>query len=261
MKIIGFMIITAVLSLHALPALAQDYARERKMMVDTQVMARGIKDLKILDAIGKVERHKFVPDGMKEYAYEDISLPVGEDEAMPPAYFTALVAKLAGLRGSEKVLIIGIESGYQAAVFSELAGDIYCVDASEKLAAGAQERLKSLGYGDIKVKAGIPQDGWIEHAPFDAVFVTNQMDYAPKRVIDQVMMNGKLIMPLREYWGKKLIVMTKVPKGKEGYEMIATLVGPAAGEKPSGFQNKEEKRDDGKKWVRSKDGKWMKKNK
>jgi protein-L-isoaspartate(D-aspartate) O-methyltransferase len=256
-----FIAVMAVVAVSSCACAQTDYARERKMMVDAQVMSRGIKDRKILDAIGKIERHKFVSEGMRGYAYEDISLPVGEDEAVPPAYFTALVAKMAGFRGGERVLLIGVEAGYQAAVFAELAKDVYCIDASEKLAVDAQERLRSLGYGNIKVKVGIPQDGWLEHGPFDVIFITNQMDYAPKRVVDQVMMNGKLIMPLREYWGKKLIVMTKVPKGKEGYEMVATLVGPVIGEKPSDFPKEEEKKEDGKQWVTGKDSKWMKRNK
>lgn len=258
MKNIAAVMVTLML----LPcAFAEDYARERKMMVDAQVMSRGIKDQKILDAIGKTERHKFVPDGMGEYAYEDISLPVGDDEAVPPAYFTALIAKMAGFKGDERVLIIGVEAGYQAAVFSGLAREICCVDVSEKLVAGAEKRLGTLGYGNIKIKAGNLQAGWIERAPFHVIIITNPMEYVPKNVVDQVMMNGKVIMPMREFWGKKLIVMTKVPGDKGGYEMVATLVGPASGEKPSGFPKKELNKDEGSKWVTGKGSKWMKKNK
>ncbi|MFA5165127.1 MAG: protein-L-isoaspartate O-methyltransferase [Candidatus Omnitrophota bacterium] len=242
-------------------AQADDYARERGMMMDTQVMSRGIKDPKILDAVAGVDRHKFVPEGMREYAYEDISLPVGNGEAVPPAYFTALIAKMAGFGPGDKVLIIGVEAGYQAAVFSKLAGKIYCLEPYEKLAAEAGERLRSLGYGGINIRAGSLESGWLEHAPFSVIVVTNQMDYVPKKVVDQLMMNGKLIMPMREYAGKKLIVMTKVPKGKDGYEMTAALVGPSTGEQPLGFPKKDQDEPDGKKWVKSKDGKWMKKNK
>ncbi|HOX09820.1 MAG TPA: protein-L-isoaspartate O-methyltransferase [Candidatus Omnitrophota bacterium] len=242
-------------------AQADDFARERKMMMDTQVMSRGIKDPKILDAVAGVDRHKFVPEGMREYAYEDISLPVGEGEAVPPAYFTALIAKMAEFGPGDKVLIIGIEAGYQAAVFSKLAGKIYCVEPSEKLAAEAGGRLDALGYGGISIKSGSAESGWLEHAPFSVIVITNQMDYAPKKAVDQLMMNGRIIMPMREYAGKKLIVMTKAPKGKDGYEMTAALVGPSAGEQPLGFPKKEQDKPDGKKWVKSKDGKWMKKNK
>jgi len=238
-----------------------DYGRERGMMMDTQVMSRGIKEAKILDAVASVDRHKFVPEGMREYAYEDISLPVGNGEAIPPAYFTALIAKMAGFGPGDKVLIIGIEAGYQAAVFSKLAGKIYCLEPYEKLAAEAGERLRVLGYKGISIKAGSPEGGWLEHAPFNVIVITNQMDYAPKKVVDQLMMNGRIIMPMREYAGKKLIVMTKVPKGKDGYEMTAALVGPSTGEQPLGFPKKEAEKPDGKKWVKSKDGKWMEKNK
>ncbi|MFA6356550.1 MAG: protein-L-isoaspartate O-methyltransferase [Candidatus Omnitrophota bacterium] len=261
MKTVIAIMLAAALLPNVCFADAPDYARERKMMVDTQVMTRGIKDQKILDIIGKTERHKFVPEGMREYAYEDISLPVGDDEAVPPAYFTALIAKMAGLRGDERVLIIGVEAGYQAAVFSGLAREIYCVDVSEKLTAAAEKKLEALGYGNIKIKTGNLQAGWIERAPFHLIIITNPMEYAPKNVIDQVMMNGKVIMPIREFWGKKLIVMTKIPRDKGGYEMVATLVGPAAGEKPLGFPKKESSKDDSSKWTTGKGSKWMKRNK
>ncbi|MFA5093934.1 MAG: protein-L-isoaspartate O-methyltransferase [Candidatus Omnitrophota bacterium] len=241
---------------------ADDYARRRGMMVDSQVISRGIKDARITGAIDAVERHKFVPEGMREYAYDDISLPVGEDEAIPPAYFVALVARMADLKARDKVLIIGVEGGYQAAVFSMLAGRVYCVESSEKLAQQAEDRLESMGCRNVHIKSGQVTAGWLERAPFEVIVITNQMDYAPRPVIEQLMMNGKLIMPLREYAGKKLIVLTKVPdKDGKGYRLSGTFVGPFAGENPVDFNKKVDVRPEGKKWISGKDGKWMKKNK
>lgn len=101
----------------------------------------------------------------------------------------------------------------------------------------------------------------MEHAPFDVIIITSQMDHAPRMVVEQVAINGRLIMPLREYWGKKLIVMTKTPKGKEGYEMTATLVGPVIGEKPIDFPKEEKNEGENKKWSPSQGGKWMNKKK
>ena len=150
------------------PAYAEeesDYARERQIMVDSQVVSRGIRDKKILDAVGKVERHRFVPDKMKVWAYEDVSLPVGNGEAVPPAYFVALVAQLSALKGNERVLEVGIEAGYQAAVLAELAKEVYCVEPSEELALQAEGRLKALGYENVKVKTGNIESGWPGSAP------------------------------------------------------------------------------------------------
>ncbi|MDD5072165.1 MAG: protein-L-isoaspartate O-methyltransferase [Candidatus Omnitrophica bacterium] len=236
-----------------------DYARERQMMVDSQIAARGIKDKRILDAVGKIERHKFIPEGMRQYAYEDISLPVGGDEAVPPAYFVSLVAQLAGLKGKEKVLELGIESGYQAAVLAELSADVYCVEPSRKIALEAGEKLKALGYKNIKVKTGRIDAGWLEFAPYDVIVITSPIDFAPQQAIDQLMPNGRMVMPLREYWGKKIVVLKKTPKGK-GFEMTGTLVTPLTGEAPSAAAKETPpKQIEGAKWEAVKGSKWMKK--
>ncbi|MDD4879798.1 MAG: protein-L-isoaspartate O-methyltransferase [Candidatus Omnitrophica bacterium] len=236
-----------------------DYARERQMMVDSQIAARGIKDKRILDVVGKIERHKFVPEGMRKYAYEDISLPIGGDEAVPPAYFVSLVAHLAGLKGKEKVLELGIESGYQAAVLAELSGQVYCVEPSQEIALESEERLRALGYKNIKVKTGRIDSGWLEFAPYDVIVVTSPIDFAPQQAIDQLMPNGRIVMPLREYWGRKMVVLTKTPKGK-GFEMTGTFVTPVTGEMPSPIAKEPvPKQAENEKWGAAKGSKWMKK--
>lgn len=236
-----------------------DYVRERQVMVDSQIAARGIKDKKILDVFGRIERHKFVPEGMREYAYEDISLPLGENEAVPPAYFVSLVAQLSGLKGTEKVLELGIESGYQAAVLAELSREVYCVEPSEELALQSEAKLKALGYRNIKVKTGSIESGWLEFAPYDVIVITNPIDFAPKQAVDQLMVNGRIVMPMREYWGKKLIVLTKVKK-ESGYEMAATLIAPVVGDIPSGKEAQENLpgKEEGSKWEAANGSKWMK---
>lgn len=237
-----------------------DYARERRIMVDSQVVARGIHDSKILGAVGKIERHRFVPESMREYAYEDISLPVGGNEAVPPAYFVSLVAQLSGLKGGEKVLELGVESGYQAAVLAELSREVYCVEPSEELALQSEERLKALGYRNIKVKAGNIEGGWPEFAPYDVIVITSPIDFAPKQAVDQLMISGRIVMPVREYRGKKLIVLTKVKKGS-GYKMAATMVTPVIGEIPSEKAPQDPDRpekEEAAKWEAVNGSKWMK---
>ena len=235
-----------------------DYARERQIMVDSQVVARGIKDKNILDVIGRIERHKFVPEGMRQYAYEDISLPIGGDEAVPPAYFVSLVAQLAGLKGGERVLELGVESGYQAAVLAELSKEVYCVEPSQELALQSEERLKALGYKNIKVKTGRIDAGWAEFAPYDVIVITNPIDFAPQEAVNELMPNGRIVMPLREYRGKKVIVLTKTPKGNS-YDMAAMLVTPIAGDTPSETKEIAPRQEENAKWGTVKGSKWMKK--
>ncbi len=235
-----------------------DYARERQIMVDSQIVARGIKDKRILDAIGRIERHKFVPEGMRQYAYEDISLPIGGDEAVPPAYFVSLVAQLAGLKGGERVLELGIESGYQAAVLAELSKEVYCVEPSQGLALQSEERLKTLGYKNIKVRTGRIDGGWAEFAPYDVIVITSPIDFAPQEVVNELMPNGRIVMPLREYSGKKMIMLTKTPKGSS-YDITGTMVTPITGEIPSKPKTPGPDKKENSKWETSKDGKWMKK--
>jgi len=237
-----------------------DYARERRIMMDSQIAARGIKDARILDVVGKVERHKFIPVSLRKYAYEDVSIPIAEGEAVPPAYFVSLAAQLAELKGYEKVLELGVESGYQAAVLAGLSKEVYCVEPLEETALQAEQKLKSLGYSNIKIKAGRIEGGWIEAAPFDVIVITNPMNFAPKQVVDQLMMNGRIVMPIREYWGKKLIVITKKPK-RDGFEMVATLVTPVIGEEPADKAITESlpEAKENVKWGTLQDSKWMKK--
>lgn len=242
-----------------------DYARERRIMVDSQIVARGIKDKRILDAVGKIERHKFVPEGMRKYAYEDVSLPISEGEAIPPAYFVSLVAQISELKGKEKVLEVGIESGYEAAVLAELSGEVYCVEPSQEIALQSEQRLRASGYNNIRVKTGRIEEGWPESAPYDVIVVTNMIDNAPQQLIDQLADNGRIIMPLREYWGKKLVVITKKTKGKS-YELAAMAVVPVVGEIPSekaavaAAQTAPDPKETTK-WEAVKGSKWMNKKK
>ena len=124
------------------------------------------------------------------------------------------------------------------------------MEPSEELALQSEQRLKALGYKNIKVKAGNIAGGWPEFAPYDVIVITNPIDFAPKQAVDQLMVNGRIVMPLREYWGKKLIVLTKVKKGS-GYEMTATLVTPVVGESPP-------EKKEGSKWEAVNGSKWLK---
>ena len=131
-----------------------DFLSMREKMVETQLKSRGIKDERVLNAMLKVERHKFVPDAFKSLAYTDRPLPIGEDQTISQPYIVALMTELLALSGNEKVLEIGTGSGYQAAILAVLAKDVYSIEIIETLAKGSQRLLKDLGYTNITVKCG-----------------------------------------------------------------------------------------------------------
>lgn len=158
----------------------------RKKMVETQIIARGVKDKRVLEAMLKVERHKFVPFKLQKYAYEDYPLEIGEGQTISQPYIVAFMTELLELKGNEKVLEIGTGSGYQAAILAELCKEVYTIEIIPLLAENAQKLLKKLGYKNIKVKIGDGFYGWEEYAPFDGIIVTCAPSDIPKPLIDQL---------------------------------------------------------------------------
>ncbi len=237
-----------------------DFASERQKMVQEQLLARDIKDRRILDVMGLVERHRFVPDDMKGRAYEDIPIPMSEDRAIPQPYLVAFTAQALQLKGREKVLQIGAESAYQTAIFAELAKEVYCVEMSESLGIQSEQKLETLGYSNVKMKIGNFDSGWLKYAPYDAIVITVLLNYAPQRVTEQLRPGGKLIMPTKDYGERKFILFTKHQKAK-GYEMSAVVFTPLIGEVPDTAPKevKKVKSGEDKKWITSEKGKFKKK--
>lgn len=181
-------------------------------MVEEQLIPRGIKNQRVLDAFYKIERHKFIPEDLRNSAYADFPMPIGEGQTISQPYIVALMTEYLGLTGKEKVLEIGTGSGYQTAILSELAGEIYSVERFEVLAVRAQAILNELGYKNIKVKAGDGTLGWKEAAPFDRIIITAASPKIPLPLIEQLADNGKLILPLGESFSQVLTLLEK----KEG---------------------------------------------
>lgn len=173
----AFVCVVRLLSLPFTAAYAEDseelrYAKARENMVVNQIEARGVKDKRVLAAMRKVERHKFVPRQLRYLAYADSPLPIGEGQTISQPYIVALMTELLKLEGDEKVLEIGTGSGYQAAVLAELCTHVYTIEILEPLATRSKVLLEELGYADITVKCGDGFLGWEEFAPFDAIIVT-----------------------------------------------------------------------------------------
>jgi protein-L-isoaspartate(D-aspartate) O-methyltransferase len=159
-----------------------DFSRDREAMVTRQIQDRGIADERVLAAMRKVERHRFVPEKYQTKAYKDYPLPIGENQTISQPYIVGLL----DLDGTEKVLEIGTGSGYQAAVLAELAAEVYTIEIVEPLADRSEALLCELGYKNITVRCGDGFAGWPELAPFDAIIVTCAPPKIPQPLIDQL---------------------------------------------------------------------------
>lgn len=190
-----------------------DYALSRKRMVDDQLIPRGISDKKVLDLFGRVERHKFVPEGLRSSAYGDFPLAIGEGQTISQPYIVALMTESLRLRETDKVLEIGTGSGYQTVFLAELAKDVYTVEKYDSLSGRAKEIFDGLGYENIKVRVGDGTDGWQEFAPYDKIVVTAAAVDAPKPLVEQLKAGGRLLIPIG---GRYSQVLTAIDKAKEG---------------------------------------------
>ena len=206
-----------------------DFKAMREKMVETQIKARGVKNPRVLSALLKVERHRFVPEENLNSAYSDQPLPIGEGQTISQPYIVALMTELLDLKGDEKVLEIGTGSGYQAAILAELSKEVYTIEIIDSLASMSKNRLLELGYQNIQVKAGDGYLGWPEFAPFDAIIVTAAPDHIPKPLIEQLKEGGRMVVPV----GTHTQELKKIVKrsGKiETTDVIPVLFVPMTGE-------------------------------
>ncbi len=153
-------------------------------MIQEQIIARGIKDKRLLNAMRSVERHKFVPENVVEFAYNDCPLPIGEGQTISQPYIVALMTELLKLTGAEKVLEIGTGSGYQTAILAKLAKNIYSIEVLESLAKRANKLLIELDYKNIRVKCGDGYFGWKDYSPFESIIVTAAAPERPEPLIE-----------------------------------------------------------------------------
>lgn len=204
---------------------------KREQMVETQLKARGIKDVRVLEAMLRVERHRFVPESLRDQAYEDHPLPIGQGQTISQPYIVALMTELLDLKGAEKVLEIGTGSGYQAAVLADLTQKVYTIEIVETLARSAKERLQKLGYGNVEVKAGNGYLGWPKAAPFDAIIVTAAPDHIPQPLLDQLKEGGRMVLPVGTYPYQELKKIIKKSGKPEITDILPVLFVPMTGTK------------------------------
>jgi protein-L-isoaspartate(D-aspartate) O-methyltransferase len=211
-------------------AQSDPFRERRERMVATQIRARGVEDDRVLEAMRRVPRHLFVPEGVRAQAYDDFPLPIGSQQTISQPYIVALMTSLLDLSGGERVLEIGTGSGYQAAVLAEIAGEVYTVEILEPLAANAQRTLGSLGYDNIRFKVGDGYAGWSEGAPFDGIVVTAAPEKIPQPLLDQLKVGGRLVIPVGNFF-QDLLVLRKTASGSyEKKNVIPVRFVPMTGE-------------------------------
>ncbi|MBI5875533.1 MAG: protein-L-isoaspartate(D-aspartate) O-methyltransferase [Deltaproteobacteria bacterium] len=191
-----------------------DYTRSRQRMVETQLIPRGIRDKRVIEAMLAVPRHLFVPEeALWSQAYNDFPLPIGEKQTISQPYIVAFMTEALELKGTEKVLEIGTGSGYQTAILSMLAEKVYSVERIGLLAARARKILDSVHCSNVVIKIADGTLGWPEESPFDAILTTAAAPEIPKRYIEQLKIGGRLVIPVGEEYSQTLV---KIIKTKEG---------------------------------------------
>ncbi|MCD6385673.1 protein-L-isoaspartate(D-aspartate) O-methyltransferase [Candidatus Sumerlaeota bacterium] len=205
------------------------FMKQRQEMVERQIKARGVKDPRVLSAMLKVPRHKFIPEEYRSFAYYDSPQPIGEGQTISQPYIVALMTELIEPKEQDKVLEIGTGSGYQAAILAELVDEVYTIEIIPTLAKRAESTLKQMGYTNIHVRCGDGFQGWPEAAPFDAIIVTCAPPEIPEPLIEQLKVGGKLVIPVGEYY-QELIVATKTKKGIKKKSVIPVRFVPMTGE-------------------------------
>jgi protein-L-isoaspartate(D-aspartate) O-methyltransferase len=208
-----FAALAATVPVFAQPGEAQLAAR-RRQMVNEQIADRDVTDRRVLEAMRKVPRHRFVPPALVSRAYDDSPLPIGYDQTISQPFIVAHMTEALDVQPAHTVLEIGTGSGYQAAVLGELARTVYTIEIVPELARAAAATLQALAYGNVNVRAGDGYAGWPEHAPFDRIMLTAAPETIPKPLIDQLAPRGRLIAPVGEQGAVQwLTIVDKTPKG------------------------------------------------
>jgi len=187
------------------------FAAERRRMVQEQLSASGygITNARVLAAIGKVPRHRFVPGEIRHRAYDDCALPIGHGQTISQPFIVAFMTEQLEPEPTDRVLEIGTGLGYQTAVLAELVKEVYTIEIVEALAQRAGADLKQLGYANIQVRAGDGYQGWPDAAPFDAIIVTCASEQVPQPLVEQLKDGGRMIIPVGPDWEQNLVLLRK----------------------------------------------------
>ncbi len=186
-----------------------DFHKARTDMVQFQIIARGIKDKNVINAMLKVPRHLFVKKNFKNRAYDDNPLPIGKEQTISQPYMVAIMTSLLQIKPNHKVLEIGTGSGYQTAILAEIAKEVYTVERIKELSVKSEKLLGELGYNNIHYRVGDGSLGWEEKAPFNGIICTAAAPDIPEQFKKQLANNGKIVIPVGDRYGQQLVRIVK----------------------------------------------------
>lgn len=210
------------------------YSEERKKMVKNQLIKRGINDKKVLDAFKEVPRHKFVPEKVRKYSYQDGPLPIGKEQTISQPYIVAEMVQALNLDQESTVLEVGTGFGYAAAILSRIAQQVYTIERIKKLADKAKEIFKDLNYNNIKVNIGDGSMGWPEsEIKFDGIIVSAAAPSVPESYIKQLKTKGNIVIPVGNKTSQNLYKIQKtsndsLKKQSLGHVRFVPLIGEGA---------------------------------
>jgi protein-L-isoaspartate(D-aspartate) O-methyltransferase len=200
------------------PVQEPDWDQLRADMVE-RIRNQGVRDENVLTAMNQVPRHLFGLDSLRERAYDDASLPIGDDQSTPEPYMVALMAELLEVVPGERVLEIGTGSGYQAAVLASMGAEVYSIEIRPRLCERATEVLKELGYTSAHIRCGDGYNGWPEEGPFDGILVTAASEEVPEPLLDQLLEGGKMVIPVGPFY-QDLKMITRTADGLREQSVI-----------------------------------------
>jgi protein-L-isoaspartate(D-aspartate) O-methyltransferase len=200
--------------------LAMEWTEQREAMIQEQLVRRGIRDTRLLDAFRSIPRHRFVPDAERAYAYDDRALPIGYRQTISQPYMVGIMLTALALTGQEKILEIGAGSGYEAALLGRLAREVHAVEIVPELAARARAALRELGASNVRIHIGDGSGGMPSEAPFDAIVLAAAAPEVPPPLGAQLASGGRLLLPLGVGPRETLLLLRK-----EGNELRRTALG------------------------------------
>jgi protein-L-isoaspartate(D-aspartate) O-methyltransferase len=220
---------------------AQDFERQRRELIDevradvtytSRQLGRAVLDGRVLDALGRVPRHEFVPADYRSHAYETRPLPIGYGQTISQPYIVAIMTDLLELEADDAVLEIGTGSGYQAAVLAEVVDRVHSIEIIPELGEQVRQRLDRLGYDNVVTRVGDGYFGWLEHAPFDAIIVTAAGSHVPPPLIEQLKPGGRMVIPVGSPFSvQQLLLLTKTEGGEiQSRQVLPVAFVPLTGE-------------------------------
>ena len=206
-----------------------EFAAARDRMVDEEIVAAGVKNARVIEAMRNTPRHEFVSPLQRKYAYHDMAMPIGESQTISPPFVVALMTEALDPQPDDKVLEIGTGSGYQAAVLAGLVAEVYSIEIVEPLGRRARRTLKRLHYNNVHTKIGDGFQGWAEHAPFDKIIVTCSPERVPLALVEQLKEGGRMVVPVGQRYQQTLYLLKKTDGRMVSEKLRPTLFVPMTG--------------------------------